>query len=150
MAQASKQGGEFEELTEAGALEALIERSREAPVVLFKHSLTCPISAFAYGEMSRLALDVAEATVLVVIQRARAVSNEIAARTGVRHESPQAIILRNGTAVWTASHYRPLGRVGRRARMSLRRGSIEARLPVRALRQRDDRRAGVAARKCRG
>ncbi|CAN5143634.1 MAG: bacillithiol system redox-active protein YtxJ [Pyrinomonadaceae bacterium] len=105
MVQASKQGEGFEELTETGALEALIERSREVPVVLFKHSLTCPISAFAYGEMSRLAPDVAEATALVIIQRARAVSNEIAARTGVRHESPQAIILRNGTAVWTASHY---------------------------------------------
>ncbi len=105
MAQAAKQGEGFEELTEAGALEALIERSRQAPVVLFKHSLTCPISAFAYSEMLRLAPDVAKATALVVVQRARAVSSEIAARTSVRHESPQAIILRNGTAVWSASHY---------------------------------------------
>ena len=105
MAQASKQDAGFEELTEIGALDSLLERSREAPVVLFKHSLTCPISAFAYGEMSRLAPDVARATALVIVQRARAVSSEISARTGVRHESPQAIILRNGVAVWSASHY---------------------------------------------
>jgi bacillithiol system protein YtxJ len=51
--------------------------------------------------MSKIKGDVS----LVVVQRARDVSNEIESRTGVRHESPQAIILRNGKAVWNASHW---------------------------------------------
>lgn len=34
----------------------------------------------------------------------RPVSNEIAARLGVKHESPQAILVRGGKAVWHASH----------------------------------------------
>ncbi|MDQ3821320.1 MAG: bacillithiol system redox-active protein YtxJ [Acidobacteriota bacterium] len=76
-------------------------RSNKEPVILFKHSTTCPISANAYKQMSRVKGDVS----LVVVQRARDVSNEIESRTGVRHESPQVVLLRNGEAVWTASHF---------------------------------------------
>ena len=42
---------------------------------------------------------------MIVVQTARNVSREVEARTGVRHESPQAIVLRNGAAVWNASHF---------------------------------------------
>ena len=83
-------------------LDQLIARSHEAPVLVFKHSTTCPISAAAYREMRQLATEVA----LVVVQHAREVSREVEARTGIRHESPQALVLRNGEAVWTASHWR--------------------------------------------
>ncbi len=48
---------------------------------------------------------VADEVMLVVIQKSRDVSNEIAKRTGVRHESPQTLILRNGEVVWSASHF---------------------------------------------
>jgi bacillithiol system protein YtxJ len=92
---------QFIPISDTGTLEQLLTRSHEAPIVVFKHSSTCPISAAAYREMSRLGADVS----LVVVQRAREVSREIEQRTGVQHESPQAIILRNGRAVWNASHY---------------------------------------------
>ena len=92
---------QFTQITETDELEQLLARSHDAPVVLFKHSTTCPISSAAYKQMSQVENEVS----LVVVQRARNVSSEIAARTGVRHESPQAIILRNGEAVWTASHF---------------------------------------------
>jgi bacillithiol system protein YtxJ len=78
-----------------------VERSHDAPVILFKHSTTCPISSAAYQQMSRVAEEVS----LVVVQKARDVSKEIEARTGIQHESPQTIVLRNGEAVWSASHY---------------------------------------------
>lgn len=91
----------FTQINDTSALEQLLTRSHSEPVVLFKHSTTCPISANAYRQMSRLGSDVS----LVVVQRARDLSNEIETRTGVRHESPQAIVLRNGEAVWTASHF---------------------------------------------
>ena len=35
-----------------------------------------------------------------------ALSDELAARFGIRHETPQAILLRDGVPVWTASHFR--------------------------------------------
>jgi len=94
-------GDHFTQITDRQALEQLMARSHEAPVVLFKHSSTCPISSHAYKQMSQVEREVS----LVVVQRARDLSGEIASVTGVRHESPQAIVLRNGEAVWTASHF---------------------------------------------
>mgnify|MGYP003701057459 CR=1 FL=1 len=91
----------FTKLVDAETLEQALARSNDAPVVLFKHSTTCPISSMAYDQMSKVTNDVS----LVVVQRAREVSSEIASRTGIQHESPQAIVLRNGKAVWSASHY---------------------------------------------
>ena len=105
MAEASKQAARFVPVTDAAALDELFARSDDAPVLLFKHSTTCPISAHAYREMSRLDAGAAGEVALVVVQTARPLSNEIAERTGVRHESPQAIVLRAGKPVWTASHY---------------------------------------------
>lgn len=92
----------FETIADTKALEDSLERSHETPVVLFKHSTTCPISGAAYREMSKFT---AAPVALVVVQSARSVSNEIASRTGVTHQSPQAIVIRNGEAVWSASHY---------------------------------------------
>ena len=82
-------------------LERLVAESHERPVILFKHSLTCGISSGVYREVSQVRADVN----LVVIQTHREISNAIAAITGVRHESPQAIVLRGGEPVYHASHY---------------------------------------------
>lgn len=92
----------FVNLADAKNLDELIARSQTEPVVLFKHSTTCPISAHAHREMERFT----EADVnLVIVQRARDLSGDIERRTGVRHESPQAMVLRAGAVVWNASHY---------------------------------------------
>ncbi len=94
-------GHQFNSITDEGAIEELLARSQDEPVIVFKHSSTCPISSAAYQEMSRVEENIA----LIVVQRARALSQKIAAQTGVRHESPQAIILRRGQVVWSASHW---------------------------------------------
>ncbi|HEY0006099.1 MAG TPA: bacillithiol system redox-active protein YtxJ [Pyrinomonadaceae bacterium] len=91
----------FVSVADANSLEELLSRSHSEPVIIFKHSTTCPISAAAYTQMSKLDREIA----LVVVQRARDVSREVEARTGIEHESPQTIILRNGKAVWSASHW---------------------------------------------
>jgi bacillithiol system protein YtxJ len=90
----------FQTIVETGALDSLLDNSRQRPIVVFKHSLACPISAAAYREMQKL-----DEVVLVEVQNARQVSRELADRTGIRHESPQVIVFRNGKAVWNASHY---------------------------------------------
>lgn len=90
-------------------LDALLEASRQRPVLLFKHSLTCPVSATAHDAFRRFLERRRDGDchfALVEVQRARRVADEIAERTGVRHESPQAILVRDGRAVWTASHWR--------------------------------------------
>ena len=92
----------FSRITEVTELEKLIDRSKQGPVVIFKHSLTCPISASAFERMKGYdgAVD------LVEVQRARALSNEIAERFGVTHESPQIIVVRNGQVLWDGSHFK--------------------------------------------
>lgn len=92
---------QFTTVDDTKTLDELLVRSHTEPVIVFKHSTTCPISAAAYAEMSEVSNDVS----LVVVQHARDVSREIETRTGLRHESPQAIILRNGKVVWNASHW---------------------------------------------
>lgn len=82
-------------------LEQLFTDSFQHPVVLLKHSTTCGISSGVYREVSLVVGDVN----VVTIQTHREISNEIASRTGIRHESPQAIVLRNGKPVYQASHY---------------------------------------------
>jgi bacillithiol system protein YtxJ len=87
-------------------LEQLLERSTTDPVLIFKHSTQCPISSEAYEEFRHFAEsaeDVACALVLVIENRD--VSNTIASRLGVRHESPQAIVVKDGRPAWTASHW---------------------------------------------
>ena len=86
----------FLKVTDIQAFNELADRSKERPVVIFKHSLTCPISAAAYEQMAEFEGEVA----LVEVQRARELSSEIEKRLGVAHESPQAIVLRNGKVVW--------------------------------------------------
>jgi bacillithiol system protein YtxJ len=103
-AQGQAEGG-FAPLPDAAALDGLLARSHDAPVLLFLHDPHCPISRRAWGEMQRLAEGPLADAYLVNVSRDRAVSRAIEARTGVRHESPQALVLRGGQAVWDASHF---------------------------------------------
>jgi bacillithiol system protein YtxJ len=105
MPETYEQSTNFTPVTEAGEFDELLARSHDAPVVLFKHSTTCPISARAHRQMLQLPVEVAGRVSLVIVQRARELSRRVAELTGIRHESPQTIILRNGEAVWSASHF---------------------------------------------
>lgn len=91
----------FKSLDNAEELSRLFELSNEKPVIIFKHSNMCNISADAYREMESFDGEIS----LVVVQTARQISNEIETRTSIEHESPQVIILRNGKPVWHASHW---------------------------------------------
>ena len=92
----------FTRVSDVRALDELVERSKKQPVVIFKHSTTCPISALAFRDMSKFNGEVN----LVEVQTARELSREIERRTGVTHESPQVIVLNNGQVVWNASHWK--------------------------------------------
>jgi bacillithiol system protein YtxJ len=89
-------------------LEHLLASSHGNPLLLFKHSHTCGISAEALDELLSHVEQDAERVqyAIVTVQTHREVSNAISARLGVRHETPQAILVREGKAVWSASHFR--------------------------------------------
>jgi len=97
-------------LTELFSIEELdraINESQRKVVLLFKHSLTCPISSRAFREFeSFLAYaDLRADYNLITIQTSRSVSNEAAARLNTPHESPQALLVSHGRTVWSASHF---------------------------------------------
>ena len=92
----------FIRVSDVKALDDLIEQSKKQPVVIFKHSTTCPVSASAFRDMSKFDGKVN----LVEVQSAQELSREIERRTGVRHESPQVIVLNNGQVIWNASHWK--------------------------------------------
>ena len=100
---------DYSKIESVSEIDQLIAKSQETPVLLFKHSLTCPISTAAFKQYEQVLQsrpeDDGAVYTLVEIQKARDVSTEIASRTGVRHESPQALVLRDGEVTWHASHW---------------------------------------------
>jgi bacillithiol system protein YtxJ len=96
-------------------LHRLIAESESRPVLLFKHSYTCGTSMDALDELvahlndrvgDRTQERIAPQYAMVTVQTHRAVSNAIAQRLGVRHETPQALLIKDGRVVWSASHFR--------------------------------------------
>jgi bacillithiol system protein YtxJ len=74
--------------------------------VLYKHSPICGVSAAAKNEVERFVADHTDIPVYVIDVRAqRQLSREVADRLAIRHESPQAIVIKNARPVWNASHF---------------------------------------------
>ena len=70
------------------------------PSVIFLHDPWCPISSDADDEMRALGRAYHE----IDVSQHRELSRAVQTLTGIRHESPQVIVLRNGRPVWNASH----------------------------------------------
>jgi bacillithiol system protein YtxJ len=99
---------DVEQLTAPAQLESLLGESAHRPVLIFKHSRSCGTSAHAFDEL-RDHLEQGDSAArygVVVVQTHRALSNDVATRLGVRHETPQALLVVDGRVVWQASHYR--------------------------------------------
>ena len=98
--------GNFDDLSTEEHLETLLLRSRKEPVIIYKHSNICGLSNIAEREIRALVENHAAAVYKLVVQRARHISDRIEEMFGIRHESPQAILVHNGRAVYNASHRR--------------------------------------------
>ena len=90
----------FHTLNTSQDLDAALQASHEQPIVIFKHSNSCPFSARAQEQVANAKHDLE--IYGVVVQYGKDVSDAIAERLGVKHASPQAIVVRNGEA---QSHY---------------------------------------------
>ena len=87
-------------------LDDAVRRSHAQPIVIFKHSATCGKSAVAFEELKDLiGLEPATEVFIVSVQKGAAVSAEITRRFGLRHESPQALVVHEGRVAWHASHF---------------------------------------------
>lgn len=100
---------EIIELTSEKQWLNMLESSSESPVLVFKHSTSCPISAEAYEQwmsyLNKEANPDMEYALVHVIE-SRPVSNLIAQSLNVKHESPQVVLVRGKQAAWHTSHWR--------------------------------------------
>lgn len=95
----------LKKIDSSSQLEDLLKK--EDKFFLLKHSLTCPISHAAYQEYEKYATENESVPAYyLAVQEARPLSNEIAEKFEIKHESPQAILIKNGEATWNASHWK--------------------------------------------
>jgi bacillithiol system protein YtxJ len=88
-------------------LDAAVVESGRQPVVIFKHSLTCGTSAMGAEEVDDFAATAPAVPIYrLVVQQHRDLSREVERRFGIRHESPQLLLLSRGEVVWSGSHFR--------------------------------------------
>lgn len=87
-------------------LDELIEESKSKPVAIFKHSTTCGISNMVKDQLDAEWKNDHEGVKFYYLDLLahRGVSNEVARRFKVVHQSPQLILLKNGRAVHDSSH----------------------------------------------
>ena len=85
---------------------AELERAFGEPwALVFKHSTRCHVSSEAWRQVAAFRSAHPEAIVHVVhVVEQRELSNAFAARTGVKHASPQAVLLEDGRVTWHDSH----------------------------------------------
>lgn len=100
---------EVKEITTLEEWQGVFESSSEQPVFVFKHSTTCPVSAEAWKEFQNYLSENPNGQVnyvLVKVIESRPVSNKVAEEVGVKHASPQAILVKDQEAMWNASHFK--------------------------------------------
>ncbi|MCP4441964.1 MAG: bacillithiol system redox-active protein YtxJ [Aureispira sp.] len=96
----------WKDLTSIEELENILQESHQHPVAIFKHSTRCSISSTAKNRLERgwnFESNQVTPYFLDLIAH-RNVSNAIADQLGVVHQSPQLIVIKNGKAVYDASH----------------------------------------------
>lgn len=92
-------------LTNLGQLNEIMTVSETKPVLIFKHSTRCSVSRMALKQFENEfdLKDSVDAYFLDLLEY-RNISNEIAQRFQVEHQSPQLILIKGGKAMYNVSH----------------------------------------------
>lgn len=92
-------------LTDLGQLDEISSISYEKPVVIFKHSTRCSISRMALKQFEKN-FDLSDKITpyFLDLLEHREISNEIASRFNVVHQSPQLLLIKEGKSVYNVSH----------------------------------------------
>jgi len=92
-------------LTNLGQLNEIIHESTSTPVIIFKHSTRCSVSRMALKQFeNEFDLQSKVTPYFLDLLENRDISSEIALRFGVVHQSPQLILIKDGKAIYNASH----------------------------------------------
>lgn len=92
-------------MEDLGKIDEIITLSQEKPVIIFKHSTRCSISRMALKNFEN-EYDLGENVTPYFLDLIsfREVSNEIASRFNVVHQSPQLLLIVGGKSVYNVSH----------------------------------------------
>src|SRR4051812_33653689 len=97
---------QWNQLTGISQVDEIIQTSRQKPVLIFKRSTRCSISNMALARLERqwnFNIDNIDAFYLDLLQY-RNISNELADRFDVIHQSPQILLIKDGKCVFHTSH----------------------------------------------
>lgn len=97
---------DWKDLTDVKQLDEIIEESKTIPVLLYKHSTRCSVSIMAKNQLDRnwdVPDDKMKCYYLDLLKH-RDISNQIADTFNVIHQSPQILIIKDGTCIYNASH----------------------------------------------
>jgi bacillithiol system protein YtxJ len=86
-------------------LDEIVELSNEKAVLIFKHSTRCSISRYALKQFEKeFDLEEKITPYFLDLLNYRDISNEIANRFAVVHQSPQIIVVKDEKAIYNTSH----------------------------------------------
>lgn len=91
----------YTSIPSSAAFEELMSEAGSEPIIVFKHDPYCPMSMRAFDELQEFE----DKVVMVDVAHQKDVAREIMLRTGIKHESPQVIVMHRGEPRWSASHY---------------------------------------------
>ena len=93
-------------LTDTDHLKQIVSDSNIRPQVLFKHSTRCSMSTMALNRLKSLTEEFYQKADFYYLDLIayRNISNAIAEDFHVFHESPQVIVIKDGEAIFDASH----------------------------------------------
>ena len=88
-------------------LDSIINESTTEPILIFKHSTRCSISATALSRLERNWTDETSQKIkpyYLDLIAFREVSNQIESKFNVEHQSPQILIIKDGKSIFDTSH----------------------------------------------
>jgi len=98
----------WNELSSVGQLDEIDKISSSQPVAIFKHSTRCSISAASLNRLERKwdinkAGDIQPYYLDLIANRE--ISNAVAERYGIDHQSPQLLLIQQGRCTYNNSHF---------------------------------------------
>ena len=99
----------WSELSELSQLDTIIEDSKTKTQVIFKHSTRCGISRAVLKQFEKKEIEDTIDLYYLDLLSYRDISNELASKFQVIHQSPQLLVIKNEVVVAHDSHYDLLG-----------------------------------------
>ena len=96
----------LKEITCTQDLGQILDESCQHQIILFKHSTACPVSSRAWQEVQNFIKESPDEVSVgrIKVIECRPVSGQVTEQLGCKHQSPQALLVKDRQVLWHASH----------------------------------------------